>query len=307
MVYIFIGNFSNAEKHYEICLQLSPNESVYYWNYAIALEGQKRYFKAENHYKRAIHIDKHCVDAYLNYALLLKNKPSPNIKKSFMLFEKAYDIDDSNEDLLIEYSKLCYNNLSVYKSNLIEYNKLTLKCELLYQKLIMINKYNPEYYLLYAQLLSDLNRIEDANTCYQRGMQTCNEQESKIIQKEYEKFLLNISNKYAPKSRKPKQIQKPRNNVVNTTKNTYAPLSPLPSTSNSSIKTNTTNSSYQSYMNHFRIKSDNSNNSQYSNKSAKSNASNINTINKYNNNNTYYNNTINTNTNAPADQNCIVM
>ena len=55
-----------------MCFVYFVHDQVYHWNYAISLENQCFYYKAEDAYKRAINLDFTNVDAHLNYAHMLE-------------------------------------------------------------------------------------------------------------------------------------------------------------------------------------------------------------------------------------------
>ena len=75
------------------------------------------------------------------------------------------------------------------------------KTEEMYMNILRIEPSNEAAYILFAQYLTALNRIEDANACYQAGIRHV---QTPKLQEEYIRFLKDINNVYnQPKGGRP--------------------------------------------------------------------------------------------------------
>ena len=175
--------FADASKEYLRCIELSPNDAVYHWNYAISLENQCFYHRAEEAYKRAIALDAECLDARINFAHLLCNLPIPKFRQALreyihLLKQPAMA---QNTDIMLKCAKL--------HAHFDEDDE----AELLFMNVLQIDPAMEECYILFANHLTNKNRIEDANACYQAGIRHV---QSAKLQGKYIAFLQDINNVY---------------------------------------------------------------------------------------------------------------
>ncbi len=84
--------YEEANEQYLKCIELQPNDPVYHWNYAISLENQNFFYKAEDSYMKAINLDFQCIDAHINYAHMLENQPTPQYRKALKQYENILKI-----------------------------------------------------------------------------------------------------------------------------------------------------------------------------------------------------------------------
>eukprot|EP00485_Elphidium_margaritaceum_P016054 CAMPEP_0202728686 /NCGR_PEP_ID=MMETSP1385-20130828/185752_1 /ASSEMBLY_ACC=CAM_ASM_000861 /TAXON_ID=933848 /ORGANISM="Elphidium margaritaceum" /LENGTH=704 /DNA_ID=CAMNT_0049394937 /DNA_START=30 /DNA_END=2144 /DNA_ORIENTATION=- len=178
-----VHDFHGAAQHYEKCIELQPNDAVYHWNYAISLENQSHFARAEEAYKRAIRLDYQCVDAHINYAHMLENQPCPQYEKALQQYELILKMPemDNNPEIMLKCGKLH------------EYFSEFAKCESVYMSVIQMDPTFEDAYILFAAYLTNQNRIEDANACYQAGLRQV---QSPKLQEHYIQFLKDINSVY---------------------------------------------------------------------------------------------------------------
>eukprot|EP01084_Bolivina_argentea_P216792 368219_1 len=181
-----LGDFGEASGEYLKCVELQPNDPVYHWNYAISLENQCFYHKAEEAYKRAIDLDFNCVDAHINYAHMLENRSSPQYRKALNQYEIILKLPEMmhNTEIMLKCAKLHAR----FGNN--------EKTEALYMNILQLDPTIEDTYILFAKFLTDQNRIEDANACYQAGIRQI---QTPKLQNEYIKFLKDINTIYNTK------------------------------------------------------------------------------------------------------------
>ena len=178
-----LNEFEDASEQYLKCIELQPNDPVYHWNYAISLENQCFYYKAEESYKRAINLDFNCIDAHINYAHMLENQPTPQYKKALNQYEIILKMPEmiNNTEIMLKCAKL-YDHYGQHE-----------KTELLYMNILQIDPSIEDTYILFARYLTNQNRIEDANACYQAGIRHV---QTPKLQEHYIQFLKDINNIY---------------------------------------------------------------------------------------------------------------
>lgn len=178
-----LGLFRKATESYRQCIELQPNDPVYHWNYGISLENQCFYHKAEDAYKCAINLDPMCIDAHLNYAHMLETQVTPQHRKAMKEYEILLEIPEMAQatDIMGKLARL-YDRFGAVD-----------KAEEMYIQILRLEPENEEAYIEFAAYLTRLNRIEDANACFQAGLRHV---QTPKLQDSYIQFLKDINNVY---------------------------------------------------------------------------------------------------------------
>ena len=114
---------------------------------------------------------------------MLETQATPQFRKAMKEYEINLQIPEMSQstDLMMKLARL-YDRFG-----------LVDKTEEIYMNILRIEPNNEEAYILFAQYLTALNRIEDANACYQAGIRHV---QTAKLQEEYIQFLKDINNVY---------------------------------------------------------------------------------------------------------------
>ena len=138
--------YNLSRKMYKKVLELNPNSSECYNNYALLLKDDyfKEYNLAREMYEKALELNSNCFEYYINYAILLQNHFNEEYNLTREMYEKALTLNlDSPE---------CYNNYSVLLVNYFKEYNLARK---MYKKALKLNPNYSECYINYAPLLQN--------------------------------------------------------------------------------------------------------------------------------------------------------
>ena len=139
-----MANYEKAIEYFNGVIEINPEDSMAYFDRAMAKEMMRDYNGAISDYTKQLKIDVNMVDCYfLRGIMLLKTDHNPQAIEDF---DRTLNIEAENSD--------AYYYRSVAEFNLHEMNRAQLDCD----RAIQLNNSNNLYFLQKAKIYLSLNK-----------------------------------------------------------------------------------------------------------------------------------------------------